>query len=266
VLPPRRRRLATARRVGITDLELRLATRDAEAVLGHRDRRSLADDVAAQVDPRRACELEPKTGRFRQRAVHPRGHVQRLENDQASTDPAGVRGQPAKRSLPGRRKPAGQIDHQQVDRPSGKKRPRERKAFRVVCGPDDDEPAQVHPTTNRFERIKRTREVEVGDDRSGRLCLGDPAQCKRRLAAREIAANRGARLSRQTARAEGRVQRGEPGRDDVAAKRRERMIRRLSLGLEARRERSFGRDPGAGSQTDCSASPARFEVGKRGAE
>jgi hypothetical protein len=166
VVPPECSRVSQARRIGIADLELCLTAGNPEAVLGDGHRRPLSDDVAAQVNPRCARELEPKARRFSERAMHLSRDIQRFEDDQSATDSPGVRGQPPERPLLGGRKPVGQIDHQQVDRAPGQKRTREGKAFCVVGGPDDDEPAQIDATTHCFVGIERARQIEVGNDRS----------------------------------------------------------------------------------------------------
>jgi hypothetical protein len=155
-----------ARCIGIPDLQLCLAAGDPEAVLGDGHRRPLPDDVAAQVDPCCARELEPKTRRLGERTVYRRRDVQRFEDDQSATDSPGVRTQSPERPLLGGWKPAGQVDHQQVDRAPGQKSARERKAFGIIRRPDDDEPAQIDTATHRFVGIERTRKVEVGNDRS----------------------------------------------------------------------------------------------------
>jgi hypothetical protein len=209
VVPPGRSRLSHARRIGIADLELCLAAGNPEAVLGDGHRRPLPDDVAAQVNPRCARELEPKARRLGERAMHRGRDVQRFEDDQSTTDSPGVRGQPPERPLLGGRKPAGQIDHQQVDRTAGQESAREGKAFRVVGRPDDDEPAQVDTATHRFVGIERTGKVEVSNDRSGRLRLRHPAQRERCLAAREVTADRRTCLAWQAARPKCRIESGK---------------------------------------------------------
>jgi hypothetical protein len=136
------------------NLELGAAARDAEAVLRDRHRRTLSDDVAPKVDPRRARELEPQARRFGKRTVYLGWDVQRFEHDQSGTDSPGVRRQPSDGPLLGRRNPARQVDHQEVDRSTGQERTCERKPLGRVCGPQDHEPAQVHPSTDRLEWIE----------------------------------------------------------------------------------------------------------------
>ena len=216
VSPVRWTGVSERRRVRVADLELDVAAGNPEAVLCHADRGSLADDVVTDVDPRAASQLEPDARGFRERALDSAGEARRLEHDQSGADAPRVRRQPTQDALVRRAQAPGQVDHEEVDRPSREQSAAQREPFRGIRGTNDHEPVQVDPTADRLERIEGIRQVEERDDCSGRLGFRDPAQCKRRLAARLVAADRRARLARQATRPEDSVERRKAAGDDVA--------------------------------------------------
>lgn len=252
--------------VGVEDPELRPPPRRSEPVPGDDHLRPLADDIPPEPDPRPADELEPETGRLAERLAEARREVGRLEDDEHRPGPAGERGEsleplgdrwcPAAGRATGAGAAAGpagrrargtgdrlsgrQVDQQEVDRPPLDEHPRHRQAVVDRVGREDDEPIEANPARDRLDRIEAPGEIEPGDDRTARLGLGREAESERRLAAREIAPDGDARLARETAAAEDRVEDGEPGPDDPAVSGPfERGLRRTRGSRRAR-----GRTPG----------------------
>lgn len=251
--------------VRVEDPELRPPPRRPEPVPGDDHLRPLADDIPPEPDPRPADELEPETGRLAERLAEARREVGRLEDDEHRPGPAGERGEsleplgdrrrpttgrttgsrtgpgiaPAGRrpSATGGRPPVRQVEEEEVDRPPLDERPRDRQAVVDRVGRKDDEPIEAHPACDRLDRIEAPGEIEPGDDRTARLGLGREAEGERRLAARQIAPDGDARLAREAAPAEDRVEGGEPGPDDPA----------VSEPLE---RRARGRTPGPFRQGD----------------
>jgi hypothetical protein len=160
---------------------------------------------------------------FGQRALEPAIEPGRLEDDESGPDPLGVGREPAHELVLAVGEATGQIDHEQVDGPTREERARQAEAFARIGRADDDQPAQVDAAAHRLEWVEGPRQVEPGDDGAVRLGLGEAAQGERRLARRDAAADRGARLARQAARAQDRVELREAGRDDIVAERLERM-------------------------------------------
>jgi hypothetical protein len=184
-------------------------------------------------------------------------------------------GEPAQERRMSGRQASRQVDDEQVDRPTRQQGAREPEALDDVRRTDDDEPAKIHAAGDRLERIEATDEIQPGDDRAGRLRLGDGPQRERRLARRCVALDRHARGARQPAGGEGRVERREAGRGDVGGERRERVWRRLALrlalGLEDRSQRALERHPAAVvtravAEPDRGAAPARLESSEGGGE
>lgn len=264
-----------------------------EAVLGDRHLGALPDDVAAEADPVPTRQLEPEVAHFGQRALEPAVEPRRLEDDEPGADPVGVGREPAHELVLAAGEATGQVDHEQVDGPTREERARQAEALARVGRADDDEPAQVDAAAHRLERVEGPRQVEPGDDGAVRLGLGQAAQGERRLPRRGAAADRGARLARQAARAQDRVKLREAGRDDLVAERLEGM--RAGSGvlvgewLEDGREgalvgdrearagslvrdgsavpcRDDTLDTGAVAEADGGASPARLEPGEGIAE
>ena len=71
--------------LGVEDPQLRPPARRAESVPGDHHLGPLADDVAAQPDPRSAGELQPEARRLGHRPVHRAGQAGRLEEDEEGT-------------------------------------------------------------------------------------------------------------------------------------------------------------------------------------
>ncbi len=138
------------------------------------------------------------------------------------------------------------------------------------------------PASDRLQWIEGSTKVQPCGDRSRGLCLRDAAQCQRGLAARQVTADRRARLPWQAARPERRVERREAGRDHVARDRRQRVRScvscRTARGFEDMiRRRCQCECPGGQSipvipdrrlvavpKADCGAAPATLEPRESG--
>jgi len=78
----------------VEDPQLRPPARRAESVPGDHHLGPLADDVAAQPDPRSPGELQPEACRLGHRAVHRPRQAGRLEEDEKGACTASQGGQP----------------------------------------------------------------------------------------------------------------------------------------------------------------------------
>ena len=214
--------------VGVQDPERRAATRWAVAVMGDERLGALADDVATEPDPRAAGQLEADAGRFVDRGREAAGQTTAL----ATTGLGRVQDQQQGLGAPGERRKAmeavgdlgrsvgpgqpaaGQVQHEEVDRPAGEEAPRDRQPLVETLGRDDDEPLEAQASGDGLDRVEAARQVEPGHDRALDLGLGGDPQRERRPAAGPVAADGDAGRAGQAARPEDRVERGEPGMDD----------------------------------------------------
>ena len=205
----------------VPDLELRAATRRAVAVAGDLHRAPLPDHVPPEADPARPAELEPQAARLGDRGGEGASQRDGLEDEEQRAGPPGQRRQPAQpvpHPLAGDRRVAAvrQVDHQQVHRAGGEQRAGHRERLLEVLRGQDDQPLGVDATAHGLDGVEGAGEVQPRDDRPAGLCLrGDP-QRDGRAAGRGLPAERDRGGARQAARAEDRVQRGEPRRDDAA--------------------------------------------------
>jgi hypothetical protein len=182
----------------------------------------LADHVAAEPDPRPACQLEPQASRLgngRREAVRiaPAGrleqdqqHVRAPREGRQAVQPVGDL-----RDAVGAGEAARQIEEQDVDRAARQQRAADREGLVERFGCHDHQPFEPDAAGNRLDRIEAAREVHPGHDRAGGLGLGDGPQCERGAAARSIAAEGQAGVPWQAPRSEDRVELGEAGRDDA---------------------------------------------------
>ncbi len=200
--------------VGVEDQELGPTTRRSGAAPGDLHLRPLADDVPAQSHPRPAAELQPEP------EAGPRADIRatagRLEDDEQGAGPPGERRQPGERiGEPGGPVERGwQVEEQQVDGTPLEERTRHREPLVERVGRDEDEPFEPDAARHGLDGIERPVEVDVRDDRAGRLRLRDEPQRQRRPSARRVAGEGEAGGARDTARPEDRVELGEAGRDD----------------------------------------------------
>ena len=176
------------------------------------------------MDPRPAGQLEPDPRCLTDRSREARGEAHRLEDRERDPRPPGERRQPAE--------PIGnvaglgdgamlapveslrEVDHQQVDRPSGQQRAGDRDPLVDVGGRHDDEPLGPDAPGHRLDRVEGLGEVQPGDDRARGLGLRGEAEREGRPAARQVAPEGHAHASRQAAGPEDPIQRREAGRED----------------------------------------------------
>jgi hypothetical protein len=207
--------------LGVEDPEGRLPTRRAVAVVRDERLGTLADDVAAQADPRPSSELEPDAGRLGDRGREAAGESGRIEDQQQGLRAPGERGKSVEsigdpgRLVRLRQSTAGQVEHEHVDRPSREETAGDRQPLIEAGRGDDDEPFEADAAGDGLDRIEAPRQVEPGHDRALRLRLRRDPQGERRPAAGAVAADRDAGRLRETARTQDRVERGEAGVDDA---------------------------------------------------
>jgi len=168
--------------IEVADLQLDLTTGWAEAVLGHGHGRALADDVTAEPEPADALQLQAHTGRLDQGTVERCGEIDRLEDEELDADAAGVGRQPAQERFVGDRQARRQVQDEQIHRAARDERTGKTQPLPRLSRSKHDEPAQVHATSRRLERVEGPAAVQPGHDAAGCLRLGDGTQCQRRLA------------------------------------------------------------------------------------
>jgi hypothetical protein len=206
--------------LGVEDPEGRPTSRRTVPVVRDECLGALADDVAAEADPRPASQLEPDAGRLRHRLRKTAGEPGRIEDQQQGLRATRERGESMEppgdlRRLVGlRQSAAGQVEDEQVDRSSRQQTAGDRQALVEAGRRDHHEPVEVDAARDRLDRIEAARQVEPGDDRAGCLGLRDDPEAQRRPAAGPLAADRDAGRLGQTARPDDRVERSEAGTDD----------------------------------------------------
>jgi hypothetical protein len=120
--------------VGVEDPETGSPAWRTEPVASDDDLGLLSDDVTPEADPAGPGELEAKPRGLRDRRSERGRGTGCLEQDEQRRGPPGERGQPLEpirdlgRSRAGL-EPLGQIDDQQVDRPTTEQRARDRQAL-----------------------------------------------------------------------------------------------------------------------------------------
>ena len=199
--------------LGVEDPERRPPPRRAVAVAGDQRLRPLADDVAAEPDPRPPGELEAEAGRFgdggRQAAGQPGGSS---TTKSVSARRASAASRPSRSAIRAglsvaASRPPRQVEDEQVDRAAGQQRAGDGQALVEGLRGDDDEPFEPDAAGDGLDRVEAARQVQPGDDRAVRLGLGGEPEDERGPAARAVAADRDAGRSRQAARPEDRVER-----------------------------------------------------------
>jgi hypothetical protein len=203
----------------VEDPELRLPPRWAEPVAGDGHRRSLADDVAPEPDPRSAGELQAEAGRFGDGRHETSGQAGWFEGDEERFRAASKRGEVAKTVRDAGRRGAGvrtrrQVDDEEVDRPTGEQGAGDGQTLVERFGGQHDEPVQPDAASDRFDRVEASGEVEPGNDRAVDLSLRGEAEGEGRLAGARLAPNGDAGAPRQAAGPEDRIEGREPGPDD----------------------------------------------------
>jgi hypothetical protein len=100
--------------VEVADLQLEAPAGRPGSMLCDGHHRALADDVPPEAEPIDAFQLQAQAGRLGQGAVQRRGEVERFEDEDLDTDPAGVRGQPADEPFVDGRQARRQVHDEQV--------------------------------------------------------------------------------------------------------------------------------------------------------
>ena len=209
--------LATLR---VEDPEGRPPPRRAISIARDQRLRPLAHDVASEPDPRPPGEFETEAGRLGDGGRQPTPVTGWFEHDEERLRAPGERRQPAEsvgdagRFVRGRQPATGEVEDEQVDRAPGQQHATDGEALVERLRGDDHEPFEADTTGDRLDRVEAARQVEPGHDRAGVLCLGGEAVDERRPAARAVAADRDARVSRQATRPQDGVERREARVDD----------------------------------------------------
>ena len=217
--------------VGIEDPEVCAPPRRPEVVPGDHHLRPLADDVAAEPDPRPTRELQAEPHRFTDRAGDARRERRRLQDHEETARPTRERRQPMQPIRDSRRAPArpipgpashvltaedhGQIDEQEIHGATLEQRTRDAQPFVERLRREHDEPLEADAPRDGLHRIEGTREVQVRDDRAAGLCFCRQAQRERGLAAGGVPMERDAGQPGNSSRAKDRVQRREASMDDA---------------------------------------------------
>ena len=117
--------------------------------MGHERLGTLADDIAAQADPRPAGQLEPDAGRFGDRGREAAGEPGRIEDEEQGLRAPGERGEsvesigdPARLVGP-RQSTTGQVEDEHVDRSTGEQAAGDAQALVEAGRGDDDEPLEI---------------------------------------------------------------------------------------------------------------------------
>ena len=216
--------------VGVEDPEGRPPARRAGPVAGHHHLRSLADDIAAEADPRRPLELEPDARGLTDRAGDARGQARRLEDRDRDPRPSGEGRQAAEpigdaaalrdtalavRGSAGL-DPLRQVDDEQVDRPARQERAGDRDPLVDVGRGHDDEPLGLDAAGNGLDRVEGLGEVQPSHDRAAGLGCGRKPQRDGRPTARQVASERDPHATRQAARSEDGIEVEEAGGEDAS--------------------------------------------------
>jgi len=165
--------------VRIEDPERGPSARRSEPVARDQRLGLLPDHVPPEADPSPTGQLESESGRLgdRGREAIRVAAAGGFKQDQQDVRAPGKRGQAMQpvgdlRGAVSAREAARQVDEEQIDRAARQQRPADRKCFVERFGRDDDEPFEADAAGDRFDRVERTRQVDPGHDRAGRLCLG----------------------------------------------------------------------------------------------
>jgi hypothetical protein len=180
----------------------------------------LADDIAAEPDPRATRQFQAQAAGLCDGPGHRPAQSGRFEDDEERLRPTSERGQPAQpirdeaRAIRGREPATGEIQDEQIHRPTGQQRTGDGKAFVEGGRGDDHEPLEANAARDGLDRVEGAGEIQPRDDPTRDLRLGDHAEREGGPAARTVAADRDARRARQASGAEDGVQAGKPGVDD----------------------------------------------------
>jgi hypothetical protein len=228
----------------VQDLEGCATTRRPVAVARDGGLAALPDNVPPEADPARSPQLQPQAARL----LHGRGErpVQcvRLQHDEQRPGTPGQRREPAQPVPYPRSGNRGvstvrQVQDQQVHGPGREQRPGQRERLLEIRGRQDHEPLRADPARDGLHGVERPREIQPRDDRPARLRLRGHPEGHRGLARGRVPAQRDRGGTRQPARAQEGVQRGEPRGDDAPV-----QVRGGNAGTvpRGRGERRGGRD------------------------
>ena len=203
----------------VEDPELCPPPRRAVPVAGDRHLRPLADDVAAQPDPRSAGELETNTGRLGHGGRQAGSQTRWLEGDEERLGAAGEGGEATEPigDAGGGRTPVlsqRQVDDEKIDRSTGEEGTGDRQALVHRLRGQDDKPVEADAAGDGFDRIESAGQIEPGDDRPVDLGLRREPEGESRLARARIAPERDARTAWQAARPEDRIECRKTGPND----------------------------------------------------
>lgn len=214
--------------LGVEDPERRRPPRRTVAVVRDECLRALADDVAAQADPRPTSQLEADAGRLIDRSRKTAGGLPataaaagRIEDQEQGLRASGERGESMesigdpRRRVRLRQATAGQVEDEHVHRTAGQERARDAQALIQAGRGDDDEPFEPDAAGDGLDRVEAARQVQPGDDGALRLGLGGHPERQGRPAAGAVTPDRDAGRTRETARTQDRIERGEAGLDDA---------------------------------------------------
>ena len=207
--------------VGIEDPERRATTRRSVAVVRDDRLGALADDVAAQADPRPASQLEPDAGRLGDRGREAAGEPGRIEDQEQGLRAPGERGESmesvgdAGRLVGPGQSTAGQVEDEHVDRAARQQAARDREPLVQAGRGDDHEPLEPDTAGDGLDRVEAARQVEPGHDRTLGLGLRRDPEGEGGPAAGAVAADRDAGRLGEAAGTEDGVQCGEAGVDDA---------------------------------------------------
>ena len=242
--------------LGVQDGQLGVPTGRAVPVARHGGPAPLPDHVPAQPDPARAAQLKPQPARLvhssRQPASQPVG---RQHHEQRPCPPGQPRQppQPVPHPRSGHRRvpTLGQVQHQQVHRPGGEQRARQRQRLLEVLRHEDHQPLRTDAPRHCLHGIERAGEVEPGHDGPGGLGLRGHPERERRPPRAGAPAERHGGRARQPARPQRGVQRGEARGDHPAV-----LVR--GDARPCGRERVGGRDDGRCRREGFGAGSGRF--------
>jgi hypothetical protein len=204
----------------VQDLEGRVTTRRPVAVARDGGLAALPHHIPAEADPPRSPHLQPQAARLLHGSgERPAKRVRRQHDEQRPGAPGQRRepAQPVPHPLPGNRgiPPVRQVQDQQIHGPGDEQRPGQHERLLEIRGCQNHEPLRADPARDGLHGIEGAREVQPRDDRAARLRLRGHPEGHRGLARGRVPAQRDRGGTRQTARAQDGVQRGEPRGDDA---------------------------------------------------
>lgn len=145
---------------GVQDPEGRPPTCRAVSVMGDEDLRALTDDVPAQADPPSTGQLQADAGRLVHRGRKTATEPRRIEDEEQRLRAPGEGGQPAEpirdpgRGIRAGQPATGQIEDEQVHRPTGEQAPGDGKPLVQAGRGDDDEPFEAHAARHGLDGVE----------------------------------------------------------------------------------------------------------------